>query len=87
MGRDGMGSAALGLSDAALIAIFAVGALAVAIGAVIWMIAVPDRSERLEHSDEGLEPLLHRDEEAVAEITEQLDAETGRTDPPLAGRL
>lgn len=78
----------LGLSDLALIGIFALVVVLTTIGVVVWLIAVPEKrpGRGMSGTDAGLDHIVRREHAQAQEVVLELDDEAGRTDPAAPRR-
>ncbi|MGP9693444.1 hypothetical protein ACT3TZ_02330 [Brachybacterium sp. AOP25-B2-12] len=70
----------LGLSDAALIGIFALIVVVASIAVVVWLIVVPEKRAG-PPEDRAMDHIVRREHDHARDITQELDDEAGRTDP------
>lgn len=72
----------LGLSDAALIGIFAAVMLLASVAVLVWAVAVPESTPEPDEDHAG--SIVERAERGAAQVEHDLEDETGRLDPAVA---
>lgn len=72
----------LGLSDAALTAIFALVMIAITLGIVVWAAIVPEKAP--EPEVDHVAEIVDRSRERASRVERDLEHQTGRSDPAVA---